>query len=60
MTNKINERSTQAVYTKDQLLASKKYAGRRDIVNALLDNNKQYTTDEVDTIIENYMKGKVK
>ena len=49
-----------ATYTKAQLTASKKYANRRDIISALLDDGKAYTLDEVDALINKYMKGKVK
>lgn len=49
-----------AVYSKEQLAASKKYATKRDIISALLENGKTYTLDEVDALIEKYMKGKVR
>lgn len=49
-----------AVYSKEQLAASKKYATKRNIISALLENGKTYTLDEVDALIEKYMKGKVR
>ena len=49
-----------AEYTKAQLLASKRYANRRDLINALLADDKTYTTDKVDALIEKYLKGKVR
>ncbi len=49
-----------AAYTKEQLVTSKKYATRQDILSALLADGKTYTLDEVDALIEKYMKGKVK
>lgn len=49
-----------AAFTKDQLLASKRYANRQDILNALLVNGKEYTTEQVDALIEKYMKREVK
>lgn len=49
-----------ATYTVDQLAASKRYANRRDLIRALLDSGKRYTLDEVDRLIESYMKGQVK
>ncbi len=54
--------STEAasVHTKKQLLASKKYANRQDIINALLEDGKTYTTAQVDALIEKFMKGQVK
>ena len=53
------ERAATA-YTKAQLTASKRYVNRRDIISALLDDGKTYTLDEVDALINKYMKGKVK
>ena len=54
--------STEAasVHTKQQLLASEKYASRRDVLSALLEDGKSYTTAQVDALIEKYMKGKVR
>lgn len=51
---------TAAIYSKEQLVVSKKYATKRDIISALLENGKSYTLDEVDALIKKYMKGKVK
>lgn len=48
------------VFTKSQLVNSAKYRDRRDLVDALLNNNEKYTIEQVDKTIENYMKGKVK
>lgn len=48
-----------AVYTKEQLAASKKYANRRDLIGALLESGKTYTRAETDALIEQFMKGKV-
>lgn len=47
-------------FTKYQITNSKKYKNRRDLLNAILDENKQYTTDEVDSLIDAFMKGTVK
>ena len=46
-------------YTKAQLLTSKKYQDRRDLLTALLADDQQYTGEQVDQLIERYMKGKV-
>ena len=48
-----------ATYTKEQLAASKRYANRRDLIRALLEDGKAYTLKEADALIEKYMKGKV-
>ena len=50
----------EAVYTKGQLAASKRYASVRDLVDVLLEGGRQYTLAEVDKKIEKFRKGKVK
>jgi hypothetical protein len=47
-------------FSKEQLLASDRYDGKKDIVNALLETGKEYTVETVDGLVEKYMKGKVK
>lgn len=54
------EKKPGAWFTKAQLLASQKYAGRRDVLEALLDGEKTYTTAEADAVIEKFMNGRVK
>jgi hypothetical protein len=51
---------TEPVFSKEQILASDRYANRRDLVDALLDTDKSYTLKTVDNLIEKYMKGQVK
>ncbi len=51
--------TTQATHNKEQLAGSKRYANRRDLIRVLLEEDKAYTLDEVDSLIETYMKGKV-
>lgn len=51
---------TEPMFSKAQILASAKYRVRRDVVDALLDDSKKYTMKQVDEIIDNFMKGKVK
>lgn len=58
------KRATEATatvprFTKAQLTASNKYASRKDLIGALLDDTETYTTAEVDALIEKYLKGKV-
>lgn len=47
-------------YTKRQFAEAKRYARYRDVVTALLDEEKMYTFAEVDKEIEAYRKGRVK
>lgn len=48
------------LFSKEQLLASERFRGRRDIVNALLAEGGQYTIAEVEKMIADYMKGLVR
>ena len=50
----------EAVYTREQVMSSQRYANRRDLVSVLLEDGKQYTLAEVDEKIEAFKKGKVK
>ena len=47
-------------FSKEQLVKSNKYENRRDLLNALLKNDTKYTLEQVDKIIESFMKGAVK
>ena len=47
-------------YSKEQLVRSERYMHRRDLLNALLKDGAVYSIQEVDTMLEKYMKGKVK
>lgn len=47
------------VYTKEQILKSKKYKNRADLLKAILKDSKQYTLDQVNNEIEKFMKRKV-
>ena len=46
-------------FKKDSILKSKKYFNRKDLLNALLEEDVEYTLEEVDALIENFRKGKV-
>ena len=47
-------------FTKEALVNSKRFQNERDIVSALLKDDVEYTISEVDSMIAEYMKGKVK
>lgn len=53
------ERDKQT-FTKEQIIASARYANRRDLVEALLNDGEKYTMIDIDKKIDDYMKGKVK
>lgn len=46
-------------FTKEQIISAKKYKNNLDLVNALLQDDKEYSFEEVDALIEKYLKGKV-
>ena len=48
-----------SAYSKEQILSSKKYENRRDLLGVLLADGEEYTTDKVDTLLDKFMKGKV-
>ena len=50
----------EKLFSKEQLLAAERFQERKDIVNALLYPDKQYTVEAVEQMIEKYMKGQVK
>ena len=56
----VEVQSVQTVFTKEQILASAKYRNRRDLVDALLDENTSYTTETVDELVNSFLKGQVK
>lgn len=50
----------ESLFTKEQILTSNKYANRRDILKAILTDGDTYTFERVDSLLDKYMKGKVK
>lgn len=46
-------------FPKEKIVSSKRYKDQVDLVNALLSDDKEYSLEEVDYIINNFMKGKV-
>ena len=48
------------VFPKERVLTFKRYAKRRDLLSTLLKDGQEYTHDQVQSLIENFMKGKVK
>ncbi len=51
---------TEHVFSKEQLLSSERFQGRRDLAEALLDAGELYTVKAAEEKIQNYMKGRVK
>ncbi len=57
--SKNNEEITSSKFSKQQIIESKKFRSRVDVLNVILDENKQYTLEEVEKEINKFMKGKV-
>ena len=52
--------SNVPVFTKERILTFQRYANRRDLLSILLKDGQEYTHDQVQNLIDNFMKGKVK
>lgn len=51
----------KVVFSKAKILKLNRYANRRDYLSAKLEDGKNYTLDQVDSLIEKFnMKGRVK
>lgn len=50
----------EVFYTKEQLVTAKKYAHRIDLLNVILKSEKQYTTKQVDQLMKEFLKRRVK
>ncbi|MGG5437598.1 hypothetical protein [Clostridioides difficile] len=44
-------------FTKEQIVNSKRYVNRKDLLNAILKEDKLYSFSEVENMINNFMKG---
>ena len=47
-------------YTKEQILASSKYANNKDALSVILSESKTYTLDKVDYALSNFMERKAR
>lgn len=56
---KVATAAEAAAFTKENILTMERYSNRRDLLTALLDEQKKYTLEEVDVQIETFLKGKV-
>lgn len=58
--NVSENKKMESLFSKGQLQASKKFANRRDLLEVLLEDDKQYSISAVEGMVEKFMKGKVK
>lgn len=54
------EKTEDVVFNKDLILQSEKYREHRDLLGVLLQENEEYSFLQIEEMIENYTKGKVK
>lgn len=54
------EKKEELAFTKEAILNSNKYANRRDVLGAILKDGESYTTEQVETLLAKFMRGKVK
>lgn len=47
------------LYTKGQILSSARYRARRDVLEALLGDGREYTLEETDRMVKEFMERKV-
>ena len=61
-TFKSKEKTDEKVlsFSKQAFLSSKGYKPHRDLIEALLENGRSYTKSEVNKMLDDYLKGKVK
>lgn len=57
---KAEQKKEKLTYTKEQILESSKFCNRSDLADALLEDGKTYTLEEVSQRMAKYLKGKVK
>lgn len=57
---KENAKSEIVKFDKEQICNSVKYSRYKDILSSQLQDDKKYSYDEIDKVIEDFMKGKVK
>ena len=60
MATKNTEIKQETLFTKEQILASNKYANKKDVCNTVIPDNFHGTLNDVDVLIEKFMNGKVK
>ena len=49
------KKDDEILYSKEQIIASKKYSNRKDILNVLLKDDEEYSFSRIDEIIEEFM-----
>lgn len=53
-------KSDETKFVKSQIIGSNKYKNRADLLNVLLEDDKEYTLSDVDKKLENFLDKEVK
>ena len=53
------KKDDEVLYSKEQIISSKKYSNRKDILNVLLKDDEEYSFSRIDEIIEKFMNKEV-
>lgn len=56
----IKKEKTETLFSKGQLLSSGRFSKRKDLLCAVLEDNRQYSVKEAEAEIRKFMKRKVK
>lgn len=59
MTTKKVEEKKVTMFSKEQLVSAKQFHNRKDILGVVLEDGKEYSFEEAESLIDKYMKGKV-
>lgn len=54
------ESKVESLFSKQQILAAKQFKNRKDLLNAILSDDKQYTITTVEQLMNDFLKGQVK
>lgn len=60
MSKETVKKEKESMFTKEQLINSKTYKHRIDLLEILLENGKSYSKKQVEKLINDFMKGSVK
>lgn len=55
-----SEKTAESEFTKQELMESKKFANKRDLAAAILEDGKTYTIANAEQILNDFLKGEVK
>ena len=56
----VENKSEETKFVKNQIISSDKYKNRADLLNVLLEDDKEYTLSEIDKKLEDFLGREVK